>query len=73
MLNRFLNSEVTDLQTVVDSLLDLPPDSNCSRPHKTLLLFRWNTRIVQIRFDLQTPYARSITTLGADDLKWIPG
>jgi hypothetical protein len=48
VLNRFLNSEVTDIQTVVDSLLDSPPDSVCSRPHKILLPFRWNTRIMQI-------------------------
>lgn len=49
LLDRSLNgSGVTDIQTVVDSVLDSPPDSARSPPHNTLVPFRWNNRIVQM-------------------------
>jgi hypothetical protein len=74
VLNRFLNSsEVGNIQTVVDSLVNSPPESACSRPHNTLLPFRWNHPIVQIVLASKQRARLLQQTLGADDLKWISG
>ena len=49
VLRRFLNDrEIADMQTGVESLVDSPPDTSCSRPNNTLLPFRWNNPIIQI-------------------------
>lgn len=57
----------------VDSLLRLPHDSGCTRPHNTLLPLRWNDRITQLVLMSE----RRVQVLGgaleADDLKWISG
>ena len=74
VLRRFLNgSEVADVQTAVESLVDSPPDSACSRPNNTLLPLRWSNRIVQIA--LASTHRVQVLTkaLGANDLKWISG
>lgn len=73
-LKGFLNStEVTELRAAVSSLLDLPHDYGCSRPHNTLLPFRWNHRIAQITLASKPRMDSLKRALGADDLKWISG
>ena len=74
VLRRFLNgSEIADMQAAVESLVTSPPDSACSRPHNTLLPFRWNNSITQIA--LASAYRVQVLTeaLDAHDLKWISG
>jgi Phytanoyl-CoA dioxygenase (PhyH) len=73
-LDQFLNSsEVENIQSVVDSLVNSPPDSTCSRPHNTLLPFRWNNPIVQIVLGSEQRVRRLKQAFGTDDLKWISG
>jgi hypothetical protein len=74
VLRRFLNgSELAEMQSTVESLVDSAPDSTCSRPNNTLLPFRWNNRIVEIALASKRRLQVLAETLDADDLKWISG
>jgi Phytanoyl-CoA dioxygenase (PhyH) len=74
VLNQFLNGgEVEKIQTAVDSIINSPPDSACSRPHNTLLPFRWNNPIVQIVLASKKRVRLLKQAFGTDDLKWISG
>src|SRR5438874_6877687 len=74
VLRRFLNDrEIADMQTGVESLVDSPPDSACSRPNNTLLPFRWNNPIVRTALASRRRVQVLTKALGASDLKWISG
>ena len=74
VLRRFLNgSEIADMQTSVESLVNAPPDSVCSRPNNTLLPFRWHNPIIQIALASKHRVQVLTEALGAHDLKWISG
>ena len=74
VLRRFLNDkQIADMQTAVESLVDSPPDSACSRPNNTLLPFRWNNPIVRTALAPKHRVQVLTKALGAHDLKWISG
>jgi ectoine hydroxylase-related dioxygenase (phytanoyl-CoA dioxygenase family) len=74
VLRRFLNgSEIADMQTAVESLVDSPPTSACSRPNNTLLPLRWNNPIIEIALASKHRVQVLTEVLGAHDLKWISG
>lgn len=74
VLRAFLDQdEVAEIKAAVESLLRLPHDPTCTRPHNTLLPLRWEDRIVQLVLISERRAQVLSQALGGDDLKWISG
>jgi hypothetical protein len=72
VLKGFLNRcETTAIRKLIESVLRLPCETACRRPHNTLLPLPWNDKIVQWVPTSRRRMQVLNDGLRADDLKWI--
>jgi hypothetical protein len=65
--------EAATARTLVDSIVRLPHEAACTRPHNTLIPLRWNDPLVQLLLLHEQGMKSLSEAVGADDLKWISG
>lgn len=74
VLEGFLGeSNVVEIQPLVESLLRSPRGLGCTRPHNTLVPLRWNDPVVQLILMSERRVKLLREVLEAEDLKWISG
>jgi len=74
VLKEFLDqSEVGQIGELVQTAMSRPHNSNCARPHNTLIPLRWNDSIVQrvVLSECRLQALRDASN--GDDLRWISG